>query len=107
MSHHLVTRMEPHRRSIFGEMSALATSVGAVNLGQGFPDTAGPDLVRDAAVEALLTGKGAQYPPAHGLPELREAICRHQESWYGLSWDPTTDVVVTTGASEAIVASVM
>ena len=56
MSHHLVTRMEPHRSSIFGEMSALATRLGAVNLGQGFPDTEGPALLRDAAIEALWCG---------------------------------------------------
>jgi N-succinyldiaminopimelate aminotransferase len=107
MTHPLVARMRPHRRSIFGEMSALAASVGAVNLGQGFPDTDGPELVRDAALDAIREGRGAQYPPAHGLPELREAICAHQEAWYGLSWDPATDVVVTTGASEAIVAGVL
>ena len=103
MTHPLVARMQPHRRSIFGEMSALATSLGAVNLGQGFPDTDGPGLVRDAALAAIREGRGAQYPPAHGLPELRSAICRHQQAWYGLTWDPATDVVVTTGASEAIV----
>lgn len=99
--------MRAHRRSIFGEMSALATEVGAVNLGQGFPDTDGPALVRDAAIEALRTGRGAQYPPAHGLPELRAAIADHQRAWYGLDWDPRTDVVVTTGASEAIAATIL
>ena len=107
LSHGLVTRMRPHTRSIFGEMSALATQVGAVNLGQGFPDTEGPALVRDAAIAAIADGRGAQYPPAHGLPELREAICRHQQRWYGLDWSPLTDVVVTTGASEAIAAAVL
>jgi N-succinyldiaminopimelate aminotransferase len=107
MTHPLVTRMQPHRRSIFGEMSALATALGAINLGQGFPDTDGPELVRDAALAAIREGRGAQYPPAHGLPELRSAICRHQDAWYGLAWDPATDVVVTTGASEAIVAAVL
>ena len=107
MSHPLVARMEPHRTSIFGQMSALASRVGAINLGQGFPDTEGPELVRDAAIEALRTGRGAQYPPVHGMPELREAICAHQAAWYGLDWDPNTDVVVATGASEAIVATVM
>ena len=107
MTHPLVRRMQPHRRSIFGEMSALAASVGAINLGQGFPDTDGPALVRDAALAAIGEGRGAQYPPAHGLPELRRAICAHQEAWYGLAWDPATDVVVTTGASEAIVATVL
>jgi N-succinyldiaminopimelate aminotransferase len=99
--------MRAHQRSIFGEMSALATRVGAVNLGQGFPDVEGPALVRDAALAAIREGRGAQYPPAHGLPELRAAICRHQQSWYGLSLDPATDVVVTTGASEAIAAAVL
>ncbi len=103
----LVTRMRAHQRSIFGEMSALATRVGAVNLGQGFPDVEGPALVRDAALAAIREGRGAQYPPAHGLAELRAAICRHQQSWYGLSLDPATDVVVTTGASEAIAAAVL
>lgn len=99
--------MRPHARSIFGEMSALANAAGAINLGQGFPDTDGPALVRDAAIAALREGRGAQYPPAHGLPELRKAICAHQRDWYGLTWDPATDVVVTTGASEAIAAAVL
>lgn len=107
MTHQLITRMHPHRRSIFGEMSALATRTGAVNLGQGFPDRSGPAVVRDAAIAAIAEGRGAQYPPAHGLPELREAISAHQATWYDLQWDPATDVVVTTGASEAIVAAVL
>ncbi len=107
MTHVLVHRMRPHRSSIFGEMSALATRTGAINLGQGFPDTQGPDLVRDAALAAIREGRGAQYPPAHGIPELRDAVCRHQETWYGLSWDPATEVVVTTGASEAIASAVL
>ena len=98
----LVARMRPHQRSIFGDMSALATQVGAINLSQGFPDTEGPELVRDAALSAIRAGRGAQYPPAHGVPELRAAICRHQAEWYGLHWDPGTEVVVATGASEAI-----
>ena len=103
----LVARMRPHQRSIFGDMSALATQVGAINLGQGFPDTEGPELVRDAALSAIRAGRGAQYPPAHGVPELRAAICRHQAEWYGLHWDPGTEVVVATGASEAIVATIL
>jgi N-succinyldiaminopimelate aminotransferase len=107
VTHELVARMRPHTRSVFGEMSALATRVGAVNLGQGFPDTEGPVLVRDAALAAIRDGRGAQYPPAHGLPELRRAICDHQAAWYGLAWDPETDVVVSTGASEAIAAAVL
>jgi N-succinyldiaminopimelate aminotransferase len=88
-------------------MSALAARLDAVNLGQGYPDTEGPVLVRDAALAAIRDGRGAQYPPAHGLPELRSAICRHQADWYGLPWDPDTEVVVATGASEAIAAAVL
>jgi N-succinyldiaminopimelate aminotransferase len=107
VTHPLVARMRPYTRSIFGDMSALAAELGAVNLGQGFPDTQGPALVRDAALAAIRDGRGAQYPPAHGLPELRAAICAHQQQWYGLRWDPATDVVVTTGASEAIAAAVL
>ena len=107
MTYPLVARMRPHEHSIFGQMSALASAVGAVNLGQGFPDTDGPELVRDAAIDAIRAGRGAQYPPAHGLPELRRAICDHQRRWYGLDWAPSTEVVVTTGASEAIVATVL
>ncbi len=107
MTQHLVARMRTHQRSIFGDMSALATRLGAINLGQGFPDTGGPELVRDAAIAAIRDGRGAQYPPAHGVPELRAAICAHQDDWYGLRWDPATDVVVTTGASEAIAATVL
>jgi N-succinyldiaminopimelate aminotransferase len=99
--------MRGHERSVFGDASALATKLGAINLGQGFPDTEGPALVRDAAVRAILSGRGAQYPPAHGLPELRRAVCEHQQRWYGLEWNPDTDVVVTTGASEAIAAAVL
>ena len=107
MTHRLVARMQAHQQSIFGEMSALAARTGAVNLGQGFPDTPGPDLVRDAALAAIREGRGAQYPPVHGVPELRSAISAHQATWYGLTWDAETDVVVTTGASEAIVASIL
>ncbi len=108
MTHHvLVARMQAHERSIFGDMSALATATGSINLGQGFPDTDGPAMVRDAAIEAIRTGQGSQYPPAHGLPVLRQAIAEHQAAWYGLHWDPATDVVVTTGASEAITAAVL
>lgn len=103
----LIDRMHGHERSIFGDMSALAARTGAINLGQGFPDTGGPQLVRDAVLTAIREGRGDQYPPAHGLPELRRAICAHQHDWYGLTLDPDTDVVVATGASEAIAAAVL
>ena len=103
----LVQRMQPYERTIFGEMSALATQLNAVNLGQGFPDTGGPPEVRDAAARAIAEGHGDQYPPAHGSPDLRAAIAEHQRRFYGLEVDPDRGVVVTTGASEAIAAAVL
>lgn len=103
----LVPRMEPYATSIFGEMSALANELGAINLGQGFPDTDGPEEVKEIARAAIAEGLGNQYPPVHGLPDLRAAIAEHQQRFYGLSVDPATDVVVTTGASEAIQSSLL
>ena len=99
--------MREHESTVFGEMSALAIRTGSVNLGQGFPDTDGPDVVRDAAIRAIQEGRGNQYPPAHGVPELRRAIADHQQRFYAITIDPGTDVVVTTGASEAIAAALL
>lgn len=87
-------------------MSALAAQVGAVNLGQGFPDTDGPAEVLQAARDAIADGFN-QYPPALGYPVLREAIARHQRRHYGLTVDPQTQVLVTVGATEAIASAVL
>ncbi|MEI6362698.1 MAG: aminotransferase class I/II-fold pyridoxal phosphate-dependent enzyme [Actinomycetes bacterium] len=103
----LVPRMAEHTTSIFAEMSMLAVEVGAINLGQGFPDTDGPDELKDVAREAIAEGRGNQYPPPHGLPLLREAIAAHQAHFYGLTVDPVTEVVVATGASEALQSAVL
>ncbi len=103
----LVPRMRLHAASIFGEMSVLATKMGAINLGQGFPDTDGPQILKDAAIAAITEGRGNQYPPVHGLSVLREAIALHQQRFYGLSIDPDTDVVVGTGASEILSAALL
>ncbi len=94
------------RPTIFAEMSALASRTGAVNLGQGFPDVDGPAHVVEAARAALAGGRN-QYAPGDGVPELRRAIADHQERHYGLTWDPDTEVLVTTGATEAIAAAVL
>jgi len=99
--------MAEHTTSIFAEMSMLAVEVGAINLGQGFPDTDGPDELKDVAREAIAEGRGNQYPPPHGLPLLREAIAAHQAHFYGLTVDPVTEVVVATGASEALQSAVL
>ncbi|MEV7426889.1 pyridoxal phosphate-dependent aminotransferase [Streptomyces sp. NPDC091212] len=93
--------------TIFAEMSALALRTGAINLGQGFPDTDGPESVREAAVRALRDGRGNQYPPGPGVPELRSAVVDHQLRRYGLTYDPDTEVLVTAGATEAIAATLL
>ncbi|MFD0399323.1 pyridoxal phosphate-dependent aminotransferase [Kitasatospora sp. NPDC127121] len=93
--------------TIFAEMSALATATGSINLGQGFPDTDGPASVARAAADAVLNGRGNQYPPGPGIPELRAAIAEHQQRFHGLSYDPDTEVLVTAGATEAIAATLL
>ncbi|MET9684597.1 pyridoxal phosphate-dependent aminotransferase [Streptomyces coeruleorubidus] len=100
-------RLAEFGTTIFAEMSALALSTGAINLGQGFPDTDGPEEVREAAVRALRDGLGNQYPPGPGVPELRTAVAAHQQRRYGLSYDPDREVLVTAGATEAIAASLL
>ncbi|WP_458244882.1 pyridoxal phosphate-dependent aminotransferase [Streptomyces sp. MAI_2237] len=100
-------RLAEFGTTIFAEMSALALRTGSINLGQGFPDTDGPEEVREAAVRALRDGRGNQYPPGPGVPELRTAITAHQQRWYGLSYDPDAEVLVTAGATEAVAASLL
>jgi N-succinyldiaminopimelate aminotransferase len=93
--------------TIFAEMSALAVETGSVNLGQGFPDTDGPAEIAKIAAEAVLAGRGNQYPPGPGIPELRNAVSAHQKRFYGLDVDPETEVLVTAGATEAIAAAML
>lgn len=100
-------RLAEFGTTIFAEMSALALRTGSINLGQGFPDTDGPEEVREAAVRALRDGRGNQYPPGPGVPELRTAVAAHQERRYGLVHDPDTEVLVTAGATEAIAAALL
>lgn len=100
-------RLAEFGTTIFAEMSALALRTGSINLGQGFPDTDGPEEVREAAVRALRDGRGNQYPPGPGVPELRAAVAAHQERRYGLSYDPDAEVLVTAGATEAIAAALL
>jgi len=99
--------MRPHAVSIFAEMSRLALETNSINLGQGFPDTDGPQELKDEAIECIQSGRGNQYPPPNGFLELRSAISAHQKRFYNLEVDPDTDVVATTGASEAIAASLL
>ena len=92
--------------TIFTVMSALASQHRSINLGQGFPDTEGPADVLHAAAGALLDGRN-QYPPMTGVPELRQAVAAANARFYGLSVDPDREVVVTSGATEAITACLM
>ena len=92
--------------SIFEVMSQLAREHEAVNLGQGFPDEAGPEDVRRKAAEAVVHGWN-QYPSMLGIPELRQAIAVHYRHWQGLNLDPDRDIVVTLGATEALAGAVM
>ncbi|MFF2029720.1 aminotransferase class I/II-fold pyridoxal phosphate-dependent enzyme [Arthrobacter sp. NPDC058192] len=92
--------------TIFEEMTTLALSTGAINLGQGFPDEDGPVEIKEAAEAAIAAGAN-QYAPGKGILPLREAISLHQRRFYGLAPDPETEVIVTTGATEAIAASLL
>lgn len=94
------------RATIFAEMSALAARTGALNLGQGFPDVDGPEPVARAAADAILAGVN-QYPPGPGIAPLREAVAAHQRAHYRIVVDPDTQVLVTTGATEALAAAVL
>ncbi|MFP5448735.1 MAG: aminotransferase [Alphaproteobacteria bacterium] len=90
--------------TIFEEMSGLARAHGAINLGQGFPDDPGPEALRRRAAEAVLDGYN-QYPPMAGLPDLRAAVAGHYRRTQGLELDPTSEVVITSGATEALAAT--
>jgi N-succinyldiaminopimelate aminotransferase len=103
---HLVERMRPFTSTIFAEITALANRTGAINLGQGFPDTDGPQSLLDDAIAAIRAGAN-QYPPGAGIPALRQAIAEHQKRFYGLDVDPDGEVLVTTGATEAIAATIL
>jgi len=101
----------PHLASlgttVFAQYSALALATNSINLGQGFPDTDGPAWIREAACRAILEGRGNQYPPGLGILDLRKAIVDHQMRWYGLKYDPDTEVLVTAGATEALTAALI
>ena len=92
--------------TIFTVMSALAVEHNSINLGQGFPDTDGPADVVQAAADALKDGRN-QYPPMPGVPELRQAVAAANRRFYGLEVDWASEVVVTSGATEAITACLM
>jgi len=101
---YLTSRLQGFGTTIFAEMTGLANKHGAVNLGQGFPNFEGPDEIRKVAIAAIESGKN-QYCRSFGIPELGEAIAAHSERFYGLPYDPTTEITVCQGATEAIAST--
>jgi N-succinyldiaminopimelate aminotransferase len=103
---YLNARLQGYTSTIFAEMSTLAVATGSINLGQGFPDTDGPEAIKQAAIRAIEAGYN-QYPPATGIESLRQAIAIHQKRYNGLDFDPDTEILVTAGATEAIAACLL
>ncbi len=103
---YLTSRLQGFGTTIFAEMSALAARTGALNLGQGFPDTDGPAEVSEAAIAAIRGGQN-QYPPGPGIDDLRRAVAEHQQRFWGLDVDPDREVLVTAGATEALAAALL
>src|SRR5271156_555330 len=101
-----VSRLRPYATTVFAEMSALAARIGAVNLGQGFPDEDGPPALLKAAQDAIAGGVN-QYPPGLGIAPLREAVAAQRKRHYGVEYDPDSEILVTVGATEAIAAAVI
>ncbi|MFP5282041.1 MAG: pyridoxal phosphate-dependent aminotransferase [Actinomycetes bacterium] len=99
-------RVKVATTTIFAEMSALATRTSSVNLGQGFPDTDGPAFMLERARQAIAAGAN-QYPPGRGIAPLRQAISAHSARHYGLVYDPDREVLVTTGATEALAGAIL
>ncbi|NVM94807.1 aminotransferase class I/II-fold pyridoxal phosphate-dependent enzyme [Arthrobacter wenxiniae] len=92
--------------TIFEEITTLANRHGAINLGQGFPDEDGPAELGRIAQDAIANGNN-QYAPGKGMPDLRAAVAEHQERFYGLTPDPETEIIITTGATEAIASAIL
>src|SRR5262249_43265245 len=101
-----VSRLRPYATTVFAEMSALAARIGAVNLGQGFPDEDGPAALLKAAQAATAEG-ATQPPPGIGIAPLRQAIAAQRRRHFGIEYNPDTEVLVTVGATEAIAAAVI
>jgi len=106
LDHVLTSKLLGFGTTIFAEMSALAVRTNSINLGQGFPDVDGPQVVLDAAIDAIRSGVN-QYPPGPGFPVLRHAIAEHQRRFYGIELDPDSEVVVTAGATEALAGALL
>ncbi len=100
----ICSRLRAFSTSIFTEMTELALRHDAINLGQGFPDFEGPEELKETVVEAIRSGRN-QYCRSAGLPELVEAVARHQAEHYQLEYDPLAEITITCGATEALFAT--
>ena len=103
---HLNARLQGFGTTIFSEMTALAIEHGAINFGQGAPDFAAPDVVKETAIRAINDNRN-QYAPGNGVPALRTAIAEHQQRFWGVGYDPDTEITVSAGATEAIAAALL
>src|SRR6516165_150936 len=101
----LSSRLAGFGTTIFTEMTRRAEECGAINLAQGFPDFDGPEFVKDAAIAAIRAGRG-QYARMSGLPEVHRALAAKYRRDWGLDFAPDTEIVVTSGATEAIFATI-
>ncbi|MFY7927425.1 MAG: aminotransferase class I/II-fold pyridoxal phosphate-dependent enzyme, partial [Oligoflexus sp.] len=97
----LPSKWRQFESSIFSKMSLLAQQYNAVNLAQGFPDFDGPELIKEAAIQAIRQGQN-QYAPSPGVLELRQALATHQQQQYSLEYDPHDEITIFSGATEAI-----
>lgn len=102
----LAHRLQGFGASIFAEMTALAVSTGSINLGQGFPDYDGPAEVLQIAQAQIASGNN-QYPPGIGMPDLRLAVSEHQQRFWGLTYDPDSEILITMGATEALAGALL
>lgn len=103
----MVQRLRPHASTIFAEVSDAARAHGAINLGQGFPDTEGPASMLQLAADVIAAGGHNQYAPGRGVPELRAAVARQISRDEGLDYDPDSEILVTVGATEGIAAALL
>src|SRR5215213_6685846 len=97
-------RASSFTESVIREMTRLSDLHGAINLGQGFPDFPAPQELKEAASRAIAEDHN-QYPVTWGVPAFREAIARRYADIYGMSVDPETDICVTCGSTEAMIAA--